>query len=343
MAATPLLRAERLPWQEALAALDDEGSALGALGCVGAGTAPGALGLPARTLLDAPPQADVWRGRGIVRRGRAGRLSWRSDGELLFGTLQVEETEATDLARATQAAYGEVFGCLRSAGMPALLRVWNYLPRINEDAVGMHEPGASERYRRFNAGRQQAFLDAGAAAFDGAPAACALGTHGGPLCISFLAARRAALAIENPRQVSAYRYPERYGPRSPSFSRAALCNAGDGMAVLFISGTSSIVGHESQHGGDVVAQTRETLTNLHAVIAAAHERGSARFALDAMHCTVYVRRAEDAALVRDLLAAELGAEAPALRGASFVEADICRQELRVEIEAHGFAPGEVGA
>lgn len=340
-----LLRAQRLAWPAAVAALA-EGRALGAVGCVGDGVAPTLFGLPARTLLGATPQADVWSGHAPAQQGRSGRVHWRSDGHLLFGSLSVDESRAADLTQATHAAYAELFACLQQAGMPALLRVWNYLPRINEDAPGSAEAGeagAMERYRRFNTGRQQAFIEAGASAFDGAPAACALGTRDGPLCISFLAGRQAALAIENPRQVSAYRYPERYGPRSPSFSRAALCDAGGGELALFISGTSSIVGHESLHPGDVAAQTRETLANLRAVIAAAHLRGTARFELERMHSTVYLRHAEDAPAVRALLASELGADAPAVREASFVEADICRHELRVEIEAHGFAAGEVRA
>ena len=37
--------------------------------------------------------------------------------------------------------------------------------------------------------------------------------------------------------------------------------------MLFVSGTASIVGHETQHRGDVVAQTRETLANLSSVLA----------------------------------------------------------------------------
>jgi len=351
----PLLRAERLPWPAALAALAED-LTLGALGGVGSGAAPAALGRPARTLIGAA-QADVWRSRSPVTAGRSGRVQWRRNDALLFGSMQIDEPEGADLATTTRTCYAELFACLHEAGLPALLRVWNYLPRItaaaadgdggddgdNDNDGDGEVRGLTERYRRFNAGRQQAFIEAGAAAFEGAPAACALGTREGPMCISFLAARQSSLAIENPRQVSAYRYPERYGPRSPSFSRAALCSAGDGEAALFISGTSSIVGHESLHTGDVCEQTRETLRNLDAVIAAAHLRGTARFALDRMHCTVYLRHADDASVVQAVLAAELGAASPALREASFVEADICRPELRVEIEAHGFAEGEVRA
>ena len=53
----------------------------------------------------------------------------------------------------------------------------------------------------------------------------------------------------------------------PTFSRAALADLGAGEVALFVSGTASIVGHETQHPGDVRAQTLETLNNLRAVLA----------------------------------------------------------------------------
>ncbi|MBA3598999.1 MAG: hypothetical protein H0W40_16720, partial [Methylibium sp.] len=137
----------------------------------------------------------------------------------------------------------------------------------------------------------------------------------------------------------AYRYPGAYGTRSPSFSRAALVDAGAGRSALLISGTASIVGHASRHLGDVEAQVRETLVNLQAVLEAANARGSARFTLPALDCTVYVRRADDAPRVRAVIEAVLGTDSRAARSAVCLEADICRADLLVEIEAHAFAVG----
>ena len=137
----------------------------------------------------------------------------------------------------------------------------------------------------------------------------------------------------------AYRYSAQFGPRSPSFSRAVLAEAGGGRVALLISGTASIVGEASCHPGDVLAQLRETLANLRAVIDAAHQRCTARFALPELDCTVYLRDAGKLAAVRRALADELGAGSRAAAGAVCVEADICRSELLVEIEAHGQAAG----
>ena len=124
-------------------------------------------------------------------------------------------------------------------------------------------------------------------------------------------------------------------PRAPTFSRAALADAGAGRVVLFISGTASIVGERSLHPGDVIAKTEETLRNLLELLAAAMACCSARFTLADLQRTAYVRRAADAPAILALWAQALPC-GPAPR---CVQADICRAELLVEIEAHAFAPG----
>jgi chorismate lyase/3-hydroxybenzoate synthase len=282
------------------------------------------------------PCADTWISAGPQQQGSTGLLRWRHNADWLYGSLQVDAAPG-ELAPKVQQAYADLFAAMRQTGFIHPVRLWNYVPRINADEGGL------ERYRHFNAGRQQAFLAAGQAAFEGSPAACALGTHGGPVCVRVLASRHPARPIENPRQVSAYHYPTSYGPRSPSFSRAALVDAGNGQLMLLISGTASIVGHASVHVGDLAAQVRETLTNLQAVIDEAHCHASARFTLRDLVFTVYVRHREQAEAVRAQLAAELGPDAPAVTSMVLLHADICRHDLLVEIEAHAQAPGVVTA
>ncbi|HXD04762.1 MAG TPA: Rid family hydrolase [Burkholderiaceae bacterium] len=313
----------------------------GALGAIAYGRGPAANDAPAarvlaRALPPSGPCIDVWHGAGPLSFGQCGIVQWAHDGQWLHGTLALDEgAEGRGLSELAYQAYKDVFATLQSTGCTQLLRLWNYLPHINADGGGL------ERYRQFNVGRQQAFLEANRPAFEGAPAACAIGTREGPFCVHFLAGRKAPLPIENPRQVSAYNYPRAYGPRAPTFSRAALAHAGEGRVALLISGTASIVGHESVHLGDVRAQTRETLTNLRAVIDAAHERCRAPFALDAMALTVYVRDGRDAHAIREEIEAAIGAHSSAAREAVYLEADICRSDLLVEIEAHAIAEGEI--
>ncbi len=327
------LSSRRTPGASRAAGAPGSDALLGGL-LYGSAAEPPIAGVPLPLLGASKPVQDVWFGQGAVTAGaNAQGVQWLHDADWLFGSVDVAETAGLEAAAGH--AYAGLFDALRTTGFPHLLRVWNYLPRINEEGAAM------ERYKRFNAGRQQAFLDAGEQVFEGSPAACAIGTASGPLRMRFLAGRRAVRHVENPRQVSAYRYPQRYGPRAPTFSRAALAESGAGRLGLFVSGTASIVGHESVHIGDVRAQVRETVANLQAVLDTARGQSSARWSLHDLHAVVYVRHARDHAAVADELARaapELGCDAA---GLVFLHADICRRELDVEIEGHAWAEGEL--
>jgi enamine deaminase RidA (YjgF/YER057c/UK114 family) len=147
--------------------------------------------------------------------------------------------------------------------------------------------------------------------------------------VYFLAGRTPPVAIENPRQVSAYRYPADYGPRSPTFSRAALARL-PGQELLFVSGTASIVGHQTMHVGDVAGQTRETVANIAAVLAEANRASLTQaYDLGELSYRAYLRHAEDLPRVRALLDELLGPRAAVV----YVQADICRADLLMEVEA----------
>lgn len=260
------------------------------------------------------------------------RVRYRHSDDLLFGALTLTEQvsgargEADALLRATELAYQEIFQVLESTQHRHLVRIWNYLPQINAQADG------EERYRHFNAARQMAFRKCGRATMGTVPAASALGTPAGsPLSIYFLAARSAPRMIENPRQTSAYHYPPKFGRHSPVFSRA--CVWGDpGRGKLFISGTASIVGHESIHCGNVEAQTRETLVNINALVDEANRIvGAQRYSTHELMLKVYVRNASDLPAVKGAVAEVLGT-VPVM---VFLQADVCREDLLVEIEAVG--------
>ena len=301
--------------------------------------------VPAARLLGRASQEDVWtigarerEARAATSRthGRTGCVRWVREGGWLFGVIEwTAADEIGGLLPLAERSYRDLFATLAECGTPALQRVWNYLPRINE-------PGLErERYQEFNIGRQRAFMAAGQSAFVGAPAACALGTAADGLTIFFLAGLEPTVAIENPRQIPAYRYPDRYGPSSPTFSRAALAELEPQQLTLFISGTASIVGHESLHTDDTEAQVAEIVRNLEALIGQANARSSARFTLGACSPIVYVREPAEATRIERALSGLLGAGAPFLERAIFLQADICRQELRVEIEAVAQAPGRI--
>lgn len=304
--------------------------------------APCCAGVPLQRLLSQQDRlTDFWLAHGPVEQGHTGRIRWARSGPWLWGALEAQAWDDSQacapntLAAEAEALYHELLAFLHHSRTPHLLRVWNYLPHITREDAGL------ERYRHFNLGRQKALLEAHSAAFEGSPAACALGTHTGPLCLRFLAGSAPALAIENPRQVSAYRYPADYGPASPSFSRAALLDAGGGQLALLISGTASVLGHATAHVGDWRAQLAETVRNLQAVISVANQRSDARFCLRECVCVVYVREAALAAEVQALFNTLVGPGSHAARTALYLHADVCRSDLLLEIEAHAWAPGKI--
>jgi chorismate lyase / 3-hydroxybenzoate synthase len=273
---------------------------------------------------------EVWRvapDRSVSAMLSKGRVQYRYCDDLLFGCLTIKEQDpgAHGLLNATEAAYQDLFAVLGETPHRHLLRIWNYLPEIN----GMI--GNEERYRLFNSARQAAFRSSGRATMGTVPAACALGSPpGSPISIYFLASRWAPKMIENPRQTSAYHYPPKFGKHSPTFSRACLAPAHGGTS-LFISGTASIVGHETIHPGDVRAQTRETLANIKALLDEANRlSGSTRYKFDNLKIKVYVRNPEDLPQIRSELTGALRTAQPL-----YVQADVCREDLLVEIEAAG--------
>ena len=285
--------------------------------------------VPMQRLDAADSFCEIWHGNGHLKQGHSGVIQYRYDDDVLFGVIVQSEMVftasdgKTPLQQATESAYRQIFALTESMHYPYLFRFWNYIADINGHSFEL------ERYRQFNLGRQDAFLAHGRNVAGNIPAACALGLGLGPLTIAFLAGRVVPLAIENPRQVSAYQYPTQYGPRSPMFARACLVQLAQDE-VLFISGTASIVGHVTLHPANVVAQTQETIRNIEAVLAETNRVAcQAKFCLADLHYKVYIRHPADLEKIQTELTRLVGNSIDAV----YLQADICRADLLVEIEA----------
>ncbi len=225
-------------------------------------------------------------------------------------------------ADAAQGIYADLIARVRGSSHPYLLRIWNYLGDINAGH------GDSERYRRFCVGRAAA-VDA--AFNDPPPAATAIGHDEGigTLQVIALCGREPGIALENPRQTPAWNYPRDYGPVAPGFSRGAVLGAQSSSPRLLASGTASIVGHVSQHAGDVAEQLRESLRNLEALLAAGNERSGRMFALTRCEALrVYLRHADDLTVAQAVIAASGLPTGRVL----YLRGDVCRRELDVELE-----------
>ncbi|MEK6703182.1 MAG: hypothetical protein AABZ53_13025 [Planctomycetota bacterium] len=211
-------------------------------------------------------------------------------------------------------------------------RLWNFLPGIGEP-IGQ----GLDRYRVFNIARHRVFEAwFGAAALQAGriPTASCVGHAGLALSTHALGTRGASVPVENPRQIPAFAYSTKFGPRPPCFSRAGLVEV-EGKRFLFVAGTSSVCGEESVHDGSLESQLRETVLNLRAVVAQGRRGGYGAKEADVapelkgvLATRIYHRRPQDRQAIARALPSELVQEADV----EFVLADICRPELLVEIE-----------
>jgi chorismate lyase/3-hydroxybenzoate synthase len=263
-------------------------------------------------------EVEVWESASPVEPFASGPIYGARNEHILFGTISAPEG---DLATNARDMYRAIIREARDNGYPHLLRLWNHIEGINRDVDGL------ERYKRFCVGRAEAFGESGYANRD-LPAASGVGMSGGGLAIAFIASRTPGIHVENPRQVSAYDYPAVYSPRSPSFARATVAEFGS-TVMIFVSGTSSVVGHDTVHAGNVDAQLDETIRNLDEVItvAAARVGRTAKFA-DSTTAKLYVRSGANAAAITSRMRRQF-----ADMSLLVVEADICRADLLLEIEA----------
>ncbi len=262
-----------------------------------------------------------WR-TGCPWLGGAQREVWvpASDGFAVIGLHRVI-APGEDVAVATEAVYRELLAKARPSKHPNLIRIWNFVGAINEGA------GDDERYRRFCVGRNAA-VDT--MFRDPPPAATAIGAPDASMPLSVVALCSAApgVALENPRQTPAWQYPREYGPVPPGFSRGAVLQDGE-RSILLASGTASIVGHVSQHVGDVAAQLKESMVNLGVLLDEGQRLSGARFPLaEVMALRVYLRSPAALEVAKSIIAA---AGLP-LDRVAFLHGEVCRRELDVELE-----------
>jgi hypothetical protein len=236
---------------------------------------------------------------------------------------------------AVREAYTRIGQLLRERALVPW-RFWNYVPEIRRPAtIG------SNRYQVFNAGRSEGYRDWFGDAFPcRVPAASAVGHTEPSLVIDLLAGRAPGVAIENPRQVPAYRYSQRWGPFPPCFSRAMALPVPlpeQSERCALVSGTSSVVGEDSRHPHDLHAQIRETCTNL-ATLCAVLSGENTRDSGESMESEAALSRFRELRVyvVRDCdVDAAATAFSSRFRGLERLEiavVDLCRDELLLEAE-----------
>ena len=253
--------------------------------------------------------------------GESGAFAIQEAGRWRVGRAMVPVEAGVD--EATRRLYAMLFAAAEGLN---LCRIWHFVPHINEPGLG-----GLENYRAFCHGRSLAFEESYGAGFKRRlPSASAVGTEDNQLTIVFAACSAEPKHFENPRQVPAYDYPKKHGPRSPSFSRATIVPDGD-KADVFISGTAAIAGHETVSPGDTAAQLVQTVRNLQAIsrtCGLGEELGATLGG--ERHFKVYVRNKGDLAVVKAALDSSFFSTTDRV---SYLRSDICRAELNLEIEA----------
>lgn len=239
--------------------------------------------------------------------------------------LQRPDSAPEDFRQTTYDAYHDLLRAVQETEHRHLIKIWNYFAGINDG------DDDREKYRQFSIGRADVFEELGILD-ETVPTGTAVGSvRDSGLSIIALISKHGLYAAENPRQVSAFKYPRQYGPRSPKFSRGGCVSIGN-HSLFLLSGTAAIIGHESVHPYDVSLQTGETLENLDQLckaISGLRSEGPALVLDKECVLRVYLRDPGDRVFVAAQLQELLGITES---NAVFLHADICRRELMVEVD-----------
>lgn len=281
---------------------------------------------------------ELWTAKGHWQQGSRAlkndidsQISFCSNDETLIGSLSMQLSADHSLQEHSQYCYEQILDFIASQDNAHLLRMWNYFPDINVDNNNI------ERYQQFCVGRYHAFSEKAKKSIQ-YPAASAVGSYSSclspMLLIVFIATKKTGIFLENPDQISAYHYPQQYSPKSPSFSRAAVYQS-LACSQLYISGTASIVGHQSRFQNNIIGQTQQTIKNLKKLIEHTNSQDEVRSTFDLSDSQmrppaikVYLRNPADIMTVSPIIEELL----PACGNICYLHADICRQELDIEIE-----------
>ncbi len=275
--------------------------------------------------LDREKLFEGWWYRGEITFTNIGPVRIAECHDYTVATIQMEDVTADGLRVQTREAYRHLLSAVRSTQHTKLVKVWNYFGDINSGDNDL------EKYRQFSIGRAEAFREL-ELCDEEAPTGTAIGAENGSgLCLIALASNQNFSPVENPRQVSAFKYPRKYGPSSPKFSRGGFVTS-DNHKLFLISGTAAVVGHESNSPYDTLLQTDETIKNLGFLCDAISnlDPDKSQFELNEESILrVYLKNPEDYAAVAEKLNKAL------IRGnhnVAFLQGTICRRELTVEID-----------
>ena len=221
---------------------------------------------------------------------------------------------------------------LTSHGFSAgdIVRQWNYIGNIT-----CHRSGR-QNYQEFNDARSAYYKTSSWP--NGYPAATGIGASCEGIIVGCIAFRseNAIYPINNPLQIAAHEYSKKVLvddnagaiKSTPKFERAKLIELGD-QACCFVSGTAAIRGEQSMDKNSARSQTIQTIENIEYLVSKENlvRFGCKTYDLKLLNLRVYIKNAADYDEVRATVE-ELYPQIPAI----YTIADVCRDELLVEIE-----------
>jgi hypothetical protein len=258
-----------------------------------------------------------------------------------MGSSLAEENTET----AAKAAFEAMYEILLKEQMTFnhIIRQWNYIGKILH--YDPHNSQSIQHYQLFNEVRHNYYRNH--RKVPGFPAATGIGMKFDGVMIDCCAVATdkdndiQVISIKNPKQVNAHAYGQdvlkgspiydKKEKQPPKFERAKLL-VQNNKSRLFVSGTASIIGQDTVGIGDVNLQTRITIENIETLISRdnllLYCPQLKAFPDKYCYIRVYVKHANHIPVVKSICKTHFG-NIPA----SYIEADICRDELLVEIEA----------
>ncbi len=294
---------------------------------------------PMKTIVEA---AFIKTGSAAIRSGNFNSipylvLEYPKGKELLAGGLS-SYMYADDIRAAAEKAFDLVLGILEREDMSAndIVRQWNYIGDI------LQVKNNYQNYQIFNEVRSEYYKSY--RTLNRYPAATGVGMKHGGVIIDLCAVKPGEsvtlMAVDNPDQVNAYEYGQKVlkgladkgkpVKNPPQFERGLLM-VNNSHSTLYISGTASIIGQETVGTGDINKQTVVTIENIRKL--SDPSRISKLISRPGLpeekygFLRAYIKRQSDFGNVRQICE-EYFPGVPV----SYIEADICRDDLLVEIE-----------
>ena len=273
---------------------------------------------------------EEWYFEFLGNRNGGAALFKKNDTLILIGNTQ--SYSFSGIKQNSENAFVVLTDIFTKANFPVktIVRQWNYI----EDILGFD--GANQRYQLFNNVRTGVYGNTFSE--KGYPSATGIGMNHGGVLIEYIAIKSSeykTIPIDNPKQISAHTYGdgvlvgEEYSYRAtPKFERARYVELFN-KKLIFISGTASIVGEKTVGVGDAIEQTKITINNMEQLYSNGALKEISDFNANTKygHARVYIKRKSDFANIKKTFESHFG-KLPVV----YIIADICREDLLVEIE-----------